>query len=419
MSLTLGGITFHLYGFILGVAMMSAIFFAEQIAKREKISNSDFWNAIWIILVSGFIGARLYHVLTDLGVYWANPWRVFQVWLGGLSIIGGVIGAAIGTYIWTRKTQQKNFWVWSDLSVLALPVGQVIGRLGNWVNQELYGLPTKLPWGIPIDAVNRTAAYKQFMYFHPLFAYEMIGVTGIFALLWHLYLRGWKLGQGKLFGVYILGYSWLRICLDFVRIGVPRIQPFGLGINQCVLIIIAICVASWLLKTKEKILVFLAVFVASLIFCAIIFSMNQEISLSSSTLAVPQVSPRANQKLRVIQVNGKDFTVELAETPAEISRGLSGRSEIGADGMLFIFPQAMETAFWMKEMKFNIDIIWIYQNAIVGVEENTPAPRTPFESLPTYPSPQKVDAVLEVPAGEMSRQGWKIGTPVLIHPISQ
>ena len=108
--------------------------------------------------------------------------------------------------------------------------------------------------------------------------------------------------------------------------------------------------------------------------------------------------------------------VELVKSPESITQGLSGRKEIGSDGMVFVFPQKETRFFWMKDMQFNLDLVWIADNEIVGVTKNVPAPNvgTALSDLPTYTSPAQVDMVLEVPAGEADKKGLITGVKVSI-----
>lgn len=118
-----------------------------------------------------------------------------------------------------------------------------------------------------------------------------------------------------------------------------------------------------------------------------------------------------HQKL-LIQVGGQELLVEIVNTSESTTQGLSGRSEIGSDGMLFLFPQAQSRQFWMKEMLFAIDIVWLHQGKVVGITKQVPppAPGTPLHQLPTYASPGLIDAVLELPASRAAELQLGIGS---------
>jgi uncharacterized membrane protein (UPF0127 family) len=138
----------------------------------------------------------------------------------------------------------------------------------------------------------------------------------------------------------------------------------------------------------------------------------------------PDVAPLAPQSLmnttyqdhqRIsLKVDDHLFEVEVVTTPQSTAQGLSGRTEIGADGMLFIFPKLEYRNFWMKEMKFELDIVWVANNRVVGITSDVPVPlsTTPLSQLPTYPSPEKVNLVLELPAGTAAGKGIRVGSIV-------
>lgn len=175
------GLTFHPYGLIVGVAFVVGWEFLRLACKKYQISFDKIKTSVVMILIGGFIFARLWHGVTDWHLYAQNPTALLYVWQGGLSIIGGIIGGclvAIGLILFQRRPQPSesklSFLLLTDLVVHALPIGQILGRLGNFVNQELYGLPTQLPWGIYIDVEHRLGNVVTQSHFHPLFLYEML-----------------------------------------------------------------------------------------------------------------------------------------------------------------------------------------------------------------------------------------------------
>lgn len=124
----------------------------------------------------------------------------------------------------------------------------------------------------------------------------------------------------------------------------------------------------------------------------------------------PQRTWQDRQRVQ-IQVAGQPMTVEVVNQPASITLGLGERTEIGADGMLFVLPTTQVTSFWMKGMSFDLDLIWIRDNRVIGVTANVPAmmPETAPQDLPLYPSPVEVDMVLEIPAGQAEKKGIVTG----------
>jgi phosphatidylglycerol:prolipoprotein diacylglycerol transferase len=254
---------FHLYGLIIGVASITTLLLAEKKLHQHHFSPQLWWQVVPWLLLGALIGARLYHVLTDYQLYLSQPWQVFALWQGGLSIIGAVIGAAVTllfvTY-WKRQWNQSLLppLVIADVMAFALPVGQAIGRLGNWVNQELYGLPTNLPWAIYIDPAHRFPAYINQSYYHPLFAYEALPLLFFTLYLWLQDQKSfYAVGQGWYFTTYLFFYGLLRFCLDYLRIDKSFFFGGLLGKNQVVMLILVIVSARILYTfshSKNKIL---------------------------------------------------------------------------------------------------------------------------------------------------------------------
>ena len=203
---------FHWYGLIIGIGVLAALQASVWLAKRRGVSEEILWKAAWWALVGGLIGTRLYHVL-DLWteVYSLDPISALYIWNGGLGIIGGLIGGFIGLLLFKRFTiYELRFMNLLDVAFFGLPIGQAIGRIGNFINQEVYGLPTNLPWGISID--NKPGR------FHPLFAYESIWMLLGFSLMF-LAEKTDKLQWIKksYAGFYLVWYGIGRFWLDFLR----------------------------------------------------------------------------------------------------------------------------------------------------------------------------------------------------------
>ena len=175
---------------------------------------------IWAVVL-GLIGARLYHVVTHPHDYFypgANPWRILFIWEGGNAIFGSLIGGALGAFIASKQTGVR-FLSFADALAPGLLLAQAIGRLGNYVNHELYGLPTNLPWGLQIESSN--AAFPTGLadgtLFQPLFLYEMIwNVIGVIVLLALEKKFRWR--WGKMFAGYLMWYGVGRSYLESIRI---------------------------------------------------------------------------------------------------------------------------------------------------------------------------------------------------------
>jgi len=158
---------FHPYGLIIGIAVVTGITLAEKKALAHSVGQTEFWRMITWVIVGGVVGARLWHVLTDYYLYTNSLFDVFKIWQGGLSVLGAVAGGLIGLLVAIKLSGQTFSLLpkYLDLSIFGLPISQAIGRLGNWVNHELYGLPTNLPWAIRIPLQNRAVGYENNEFF--------------------------------------------------------------------------------------------------------------------------------------------------------------------------------------------------------------------------------------------------------------
>lgn len=223
--MTLFGI-FHLYGLIIGVAVVAALLTISAQVKFYHLNQKLVDSLFWPMLLGAVIGARVYHLVTDWQLYThASFIDLIAIWNGGVGFLGGVIGGVVGLVLYTWYVQHKKrkympFFSTLDLFSFGIPMAQSIGRFGNLVNQELYGLPTTLPWGIVIHGKK----------YHPLFMYESLCTFSLFLLLMFL-SRKQKLffGKGQFAGVYLFSYGLIRFWLEFLRIETSRL-PGNLGI---------------------------------------------------------------------------------------------------------------------------------------------------------------------------------------------
>jgi prolipoprotein diacylglyceryl transferase len=204
--------------------------------RRLVARGAENWIVLDVILFAipiGIVGARIYHVLTHPGDYFyegADLWRTLYIWEGGNAIFGSLLGGAVGALIGARFAGLK-FWSFADALAPGLLVAQALGRLGNWFNNELFGLPTTLPWGLEIQPSNPAfpVGLPAGTLFHPTFLYEMIwnllGVVAIVVLERRLSLR-W----GRTFGLYLIWYGVGRSIFETIRID-PSGTLFGVRTN--------------------------------------------------------------------------------------------------------------------------------------------------------------------------------------------
>ena len=240
-------------------------------AAPWRVWNPDYvWSGLVWTLVLAVIGARLYHVLTPspsmaaLGIespadYFRNPLMLINLRQGGLGIYGGIAGGALGLLIFTYRNQLPG-WGWADLSAVGLALGQAIGRWGNFINQELYGRPTDLPWAIYIDPAHRLPDYAQFTHFHPAFLYESVWNFLSFLALYWLFQRKWReLQPGDLTALYLIFYAVGRTLLELVRLDSRTAAigglDFGLPVATLVSLALAAVMGGWLIwkrRTGQK-----------------------------------------------------------------------------------------------------------------------------------------------------------------------
>lgn len=191
------------------------------------------------ITIWGLIGARLWHILTPplssvrLGLttqhYFSHPLDAIAVWVGGFGVAGAILGGLIALFIFSIKYKQP-FWQLTDILAFGVLLAQIIGRLTNYFNQELYGLPTNLPWKIFIDPAHRLSGYEGVEFYHPLFAYEMILNSIVLILLLKFGVDKLAYLQGNIFLTYLASYSLIRFALEFLRLDVALVS--GININQ-------------------------------------------------------------------------------------------------------------------------------------------------------------------------------------------
>jgi phosphatidylglycerol:prolipoprotein diacylglycerol transferase len=206
------------------------------------------WDLFPIVIIFGIIGARLWHVLTPsaslvaagygTGYYFTHPLAMLNIRGGGLGIPGAVIGGVIGLYIYMRQHNQ-SFPIWLDNLAPGLALAQAIGRWGNFVNQELYGLPTDLPWKIFIEPAYRLPGFEQIAYYHPTFLYESIwNLLNMAILLLVARKFAAKLHAGDIFLMYLIIYPVGRFLLEFIRLEYSPVA--GMNINQNLMAVTAI-----------------------------------------------------------------------------------------------------------------------------------------------------------------------------------
>ncbi len=264
-SFNIGSMEFALrwYGVLVMSGALAGTWLAAQEIKRRGENEEYLWDAIIILLPLGILGARLWYVANaTLGgnpYYMQNPWQIINIPAGGLHFYGGMLFGAVALY-WFAKKHQLDLWLLLDSLAPAALVGQAVARPANFINQELYGQPTTLPWGIPIDASHRLAQYSDMtlfpetIRFHPAFAYEMLWnflVAGL--IIWWLRRNKENDKPGTGFAAWLLLAGIGRVWLEFFRPDQPRIPGTNTSITTLVAAVMALAGIVMLLVRNKKI----------------------------------------------------------------------------------------------------------------------------------------------------------------------
>jgi prolipoprotein diacylglyceryl transferase len=250
----LGPVPIRAYALCIIAGVVLAIWLGERrwVARGGKPGQvGDV--AIWVIPF-GLVGGRLYHVITDWRLYFGegrDPVTALYVWQGGLGIWGAVALGAVGAYIGCRRNGMK-FLPFADAMAPGVVLAQAVGRWGNWFNQELYGRPTDLPWGLEISPENRELGYEEFETFHPTYLYEFGWNVAVAALLlWAD--RKFRLGYGRVFALYVMGYTVGRAWIEHLRIDeVQGSDVFGLRLNVWTSIVVFLLALGFFLVSARR-----------------------------------------------------------------------------------------------------------------------------------------------------------------------
>ena len=236
----LGPLPLRAYALSILVGIVVAVLLTQRRWKERGGDPDEVLEIVFWAVPFGIVGGRIYHVITSPDQYFGaggDPWKAFAIWEGGLGIWGAVALGAVGAYIGCRR-MKVSFPVFADALAPGLLIAQAIGRLGNWFNQELFGGPTTLPWGLEIDAAHLPAGYAPGTLFHPTFLYELLwNLAGAALLIW--LDRRFRLGHGRVFWLYVVVYTTGRLWIELVRID-PAHTIAGLRVNVWTSIIVGL-----------------------------------------------------------------------------------------------------------------------------------------------------------------------------------
>jgi phosphatidylglycerol:prolipoprotein diacylglycerol transferase len=252
-AIQLGPLTIGWYGLGYAIGLAAAYLVMVRLARRAGEDADILGNGMIVVAVAALIGGRAYHVIDQWdALYRSDPVKVFLPPYSGLGVYGGIITGTIAAFLYARY-KRVPFLRWADIIAPGLFVMQAIARWGNWFNQELYGSPTTLPWGIPIDCAHRlqdvypcSSFPEATTRFHPLFLYESIsGVLGAIVLIWIGYHLRDRLRPGDILLAFFVWYGVVRFALETFRhdnwvfFGVPTAQVVSLGFIVPSLVILA------------------------------------------------------------------------------------------------------------------------------------------------------------------------------------
>jgi phosphatidylglycerol:prolipoprotein diacylglycerol transferase len=271
-AITIGSIQIRYYGIIIVTAIVVAALLAARLAKRDGKDPDHVWGALFWAVIFGIIGARLWYILfppismtagcadtlestvcRDTAYFFNNFFNLqdgaIAIWSGGLHIFGAFLGGGLAGLLYIRANKLP-VWPWLDIAGVVLPLGQAIGRWANYVNQELYGVPTGSFFGLQIPTAARVGEYRNTVeyppdtLFHPLFLYESVWNIIVFIVLWRVWNRYRNyVKPGTIFLIYVASYAFIRFMLEFIRVEVSLVA----GVNLVQIISAVVFVAALVL----------------------------------------------------------------------------------------------------------------------------------------------------------------------------
>ncbi len=240
IAFSIGPIAVHWYGIAYAVGLAAAYLVISREARWRKLDVGLLPNAMIAVAIAALIGGRIYHVIDQWQLYKDDLLRIVLPPYSGLGVYGGIIAGVVIAYAYARWKRQP-FLAWADAVAPGLFVMQAIGRWGNFFNQELYGAPTNLPWGIAIQCQYRTQGYPcppgsdplatLGQHFQPMFLYESLsGLLGALALIWIARRFADRLRTGDVLLVFFIWFSCVRFAVESLKadnwrlFGVPTAQ---------------------------------------------------------------------------------------------------------------------------------------------------------------------------------------------------
>jgi phosphatidylglycerol:prolipoprotein diacylglycerol transferase len=247
----LGPITIRYYGlmYIIAIAIGFYLLWKEVRRKRLPVTMESLLDLLLLTIPVALIGARLYYVVFRLDYYGRYPLDIFKIWEGGLAIHGGVLGGVLAVLLFARWKRVK-FWSLADAMAPSLILGQAIGRIGNLMNGDAYGVPTTLPWGIRFPADSPAGMAYPGLATHPAMIYEMLLDLGIFAYLWAIRKRGYKDGFST--AMYFILYAVARSIVSMTRGDDLYLGPIRVPYLVSAILVVAFGLLVWRRRLYER-----------------------------------------------------------------------------------------------------------------------------------------------------------------------
>jgi prolipoprotein diacylglyceryl transferase len=250
----LGPLPIRAYALCILVGIFVAVYMTDRRWRARGGKAGEIADvALWAV-PAGIIGARVYHVITDWPTYFGTGGLGFvaalKIWEGGLGIWGAVAGGALGAWYACRR-YGLLLPPLGDALAPGLAVAQAIGRWGNWFNQELFGAPTTLPWGLQIDPTYRPEGYEQYETFHPTFLYESLWCLGVALVVWWLDRR-YRMGHGRVFATYVALYCLGRLWWEILRIDDATLI-LGVRVNVFTSVVVGLGAVIYILISRRRV----------------------------------------------------------------------------------------------------------------------------------------------------------------------
>ncbi len=243
-----GPLFFHAYGLMYLLGLGAAVALTVRRWERSGGSRETVYDVARWGFPAGIVGGRLYHVVTSWNEVPPHWWGPLAIWKGGMGIWGGIaLGVLVG--LWRLRRAGVDVPAFMDAAAPGLLVAQAIGRVGNWFNQELFGGPTRLPWGLEIAPAHRPLGYERYATFHPTFLYELIfdlALAGVLIVLG----RSGRIRAPGLFALYVAGYSGFRIFEELLRVD-PSHRILGMRLNFFVASALCVAGIAWFVRTQR------------------------------------------------------------------------------------------------------------------------------------------------------------------------